>query len=356
MRIHLFLGVLVVLGWVMGGCGGPRPLVGPNDFKELRTYGWETTVPDPQAQWNPETYQVLTRAAGGFVIFDEGKGKQAYFASNEQRGTHYPVWISRNQFAFGPGENLIRTSDGALVPNAEGLTVVTIGDKLAMTTKTITKVGFRPRVWGERLVAEYQERILLVDGHGTTSEYDRGFFPEPQRHGPGICWQETPVIEPDYWTGQDARRGRLFIRWNEKDRLTELPNAIEARWTSAGGVVATRLRADPPEGQPWWRAGTDVVHVAGPTAAPVVVAADARSAAPHPTAPVVAAVGANGSLIICSLDGSWRRLVAEQGDHPQWSHDGERLIVEEPVEGKPQVRFLKVYIFKVGAAVAPTQP
>lgn len=350
MRALTLFGILIVLGWA-AGCGETRPLVGPDDFKELRTYGWETTVSDPQAQWNPETYQVLARAAGGFVILDEGRGKQAYFASNEKRGAHFPVWISRLQFAFGPGENLIRTGDGALVPNAEGLTVVTIGDKLAMTTKTITKAGFRPRVWGEQLVAEHQDRILLVDAHGTISEYDRGFFPEPQRHGPGICWQETPVIEPDHWTGQDTRRGRLFIRWNEKTPLTELPNAIEARWTAAGGVVATVLRAEPPERQPWWQAGTDVVHVAGPAAAPVVVAAGARGAAPHPTAPVIAVVGADGALLLYSLDRKWWHQVAEQGDHPQWSHDGERLLVEEPVAGKPQLRYLKVYIFKVGQAV-----
>ena len=97
---------------------------------------------------------------------------------------------------------------------------------------------------------------------------------------------------------------------------------------------------------------TDVYYLAGPKAAPVLVAADARSPAPHPTQPLIAAVGANGSLIVCGLEGQERRVLAEQGDHPQWSHDGLRLVAEEPVPGKDQIRYLKVYIFKLGGALS----
>jgi hypothetical protein len=340
----------------LAACHDPRPTAGANDLQVLRTYGWETTVPDPEAQWNPETYQVLARSAGGFVLLEEGRDKQQYFAAKDKRETFHPAWISRLQFAFGPGRSMIETTDGRLVPNSEGLTVVSLaetrsGREYAMSSQNLTNSGTRPRVWGANLVAQFEDRIQEVDPHGRITEFGPGFFAEPQRDGRGICWQERPVFETDHWSGGEGHLGRLFIRW-KPGTTTELANAVEARWTPDGGIVATVLRHEPPAAKPWWEAGTDVYYLAGPKAAPVLVAADARSPAPHPTQPLIAAVGANGSLIVCGLEGQERRVLAEQGDHPQWSHDGLRLVAEEPVPGKDQIRYLKVYIFKLGGALS----
>ena len=62
-----------------------------------------------------------------------------------------------------------------------------------------------------------------------------------------------------------------------------------------------------------------------------------------------AAIGKSGALIICGYDGSFRHQVAPLGEAPGWSHDGRRLMVEEPNEDKVETRYLKVYVFKTVA-------
>ncbi len=106
------------------------------------------------------------------------------------------------------------------------------------------------------------------------------------------------------------------------------------------------MRAEPVPGQPWWSGGTDIYHLAHAKAVPVLVAADARSPAPHPHKPACAAVGSSGALIICGFDGSFRHQIAPSGEAPAWSHDGRRLMAEEPVDGRTETRYLHVYVFK----------
>lgn len=358
MRTMLFLAFAVALALTSCHEEATRAGAEATDFQQLRVYGWETTVPDPEAIWNPENYQVLTRSAKGFALLEEGRDKQQYFFAKDLRETFHATWINRLQFVFGPGHGMVETGDGRLVPNTEGLTVVTLtetasGREYAMAPKNLTKAGSHPRVWGKNLVAQIEDRIVIIDPYGKVTEFGPGFFAEPQRDGLGICWQEFPVFETDHWTGGDRSLGRLFIRW-KAGVTTELANAVEARWTVDGGLVATVLRGQPVAGKPWWSVGTDVYYVAGPKAAPVLVAADARSPAPHPSQRLIAAMGANGSLILCGLDGERRRMLAEQGDHPQWSHDGLRLLAEEPVAGNDKIRYLKVYLFRIGAPLANT--
>jgi hypothetical protein len=354
MRTPILCLALVALA-LLGGCGQPPRRFTADDFQILRTYGWDSTVVDPQATWNPESYQVLSRSAGGFVLLEEGAGRQQYFASRGKHETAYPVWISARQFAFGPRENVLVTGDGRVVPTSEGLSVVTLAETITgkdapLPPKNLTTYGYRPKVWGRNLVAASEDRIYVVDPFGTIAEFGPGFMPEPQRTGEGIAWQDRPVIETDHWTGADSKRGNLIIRWRP-GVTTTVPNAVEARWTAGGGVLMTVLRHEPVPGQPWWSGGTDVYHVAGPKAAPVLVAADARSGAPHPALPVCAAVGRSGAVVICDYQGSFRHQIAPAGEAPAWSHDGRRLMIEEPVEGRPQARYLHVLVFKT---VAPT--
>jgi hypothetical protein len=224
------------------------------------------------------------------------------------------------------------------------ITETVTGREIPMAPKQLTTYGYRPRVWGDNLVAASEDKIYVVDPHGTIAEFGPGFMPEPQRNGVGIAWQDRPVVEPDHWSGHDVRRGALLIRW-KKGTTTTVPNAVEARWTPAGGVLATVLRADPVPGQPWWSGGTDLWYIANAKTAPVLVAPDARSGAPHPKDAICAAVGSTGSLILCAYDGSFRHQIAPLGEQPSWSHDGRRLMVEEPIEGKSEP-FLRVYLFK----------
>ncbi len=348
----------------LAGCGGHRaaPPLAVDDLRELRTYGFDT-IADPQASWNPDTYQILARIDAGFVLLDEGRDKQDYYRSSERRETVDPVWINRNQFAFGPGHGLVATASGREVPSSQGLTVVTIGSKDGKRTldpQTLTKTGYRPRVWADRIIAQAEDKIIVVDHFGAVSEFGPGFYAEPQRNGRGVTFQEAPVLEADRWTGLDLRRGRLFIRW-KPGQVTTLANAIEARWTAAGGVVATVLRNDPPQGRPWWEAGTDVYLVAGPEAQPVLIAKDARSPAPHPGGGVVAVVSREGAIDLVDEAGAHRRNFLDQGDHPEWSTDGTRLLVEQVVQGKPDARYLRVSVLRLGAplpapAAAPAAP
>lgn len=352
MRTTSFLVTAAVAALVfVSGCDQPRPSAGTSDFQVLRDYGFDATTADPQAQWNPEGYQLIARSPGGFVLLEEGGGQQNYFRSVAKHETGHPVWINRRQFAFGPMLHVLTTEDGRVVPTTEGLSVVTLTDSLAAKNqpappKVLTNQGYRPRVWGDHLVAQSEDKIIEVDQFGTITEFGPGFFAEPQRDGEGICWQERPVTETDHWTGSDSRRGKLFIRWR-KGVITVLENALEARWTADGGVVATVMRSDPPPGQSWWRGGTDIYYVAGPKTPPVLVAADARTPAPHPNEGVCAATGKSGALVLCSYDGRFRRQIAEQGDRSSWSHDGARLMSEEPIPGKRDAVRLQVRVFKV---------
>ena len=341
---------LLVLG-LLSGCGGPPPRqITAEDFQILRSYGWDTTVADPQAVWNPETYQVLARSSGGFVLLDEGSGKQQYFASKTKHETSFPAWLNQRQFVFGPKDNVLTTTDGRVVPTSEGLSLVTLlesitGKEVPLAPKSLTPFGYRPRVWGHNLVAASEDRIYVIDPFGAISEFGPGFMPEPQRKGEGIAWLDRPVFEADHWIGGDTRRGNLMIRWR-KDLTTTVPNGVEAAWTANGGLLTTVMRGEPVPGQPWWSGGTDIYYYANAKSAPVLVAADARAGAPHPKDDVCAAVGRSGALILCGYDGSFRHQLAVLGDAPSWSHDGRRLIVEEPVEAHADTRYLHVYVFK----------
>jgi hypothetical protein len=237
-----------------------------------------------------------------------------------------------------------------VVPTSEGLSLVTLtetitGKDVPYAPRSITTYGYRPKVWGRNLVTASEDRIYVVDPFGAITEFGPGFMPEPQRKGEGIAWQDRPVFEADHWTGATSKRGNLLIRWRS-GVTTTVANAVEARWTANGGVLCTVMRAEPVPGQPWWSGGTDLYFVADAKATPTLVAVDARSGAPHPSEAVCAAVGKSGALIICGYDGTFRHQVAPLGDAPGWSHDGRRLMAEEPIEGKPETRYLHVYVFK----------
>lgn len=340
MRIPLFAASAAILSLFISGCAEPR-ITSVHDLTELRDYTFQSTVAEPQAQWNPDNYQIIARSIKGFALYEEG-AVNPFLSSQEKRESCFPCWINHKQFVFGPQTLMLRTAAG-IVPNSQGLTVVTIGGD----TRTISNRGFRPRIWNEVIVAQDQDHIIAFDKDGVVSEFAPGFFAEPQRVGPGICFLDRPVTETDHWSGYPQRRGKLIIRWDRKT-VTEVPNAIEPRWTADGGVVATVLRDEPPANGPWWQGGTDLIYIANDEARPTIIATNVRSAAPHPKEPLVAAVdNRTGALVFCNLLKPELRRYADHGDHPQWSYDGVRLVAEEPVVGKADQKTLHVYVFKL---------
>ena len=249
---------------------------------------------------------------------------------------------------FGPPVNALRITDGRVVPAAEGLTVVDVVDngfKVQVQRRPLAAVGYLPRRGGDEIYAQVQDKMIIVDRYGAVRDGGQGFFPVPQPDGPGIAWQETPVIEPDYWTSKPPL-GRLIIRW-KPGLISEVPGAVQARWLSSGGVVCTVLGSEPPKDKPWYVAGTKVVMVAGPGAAPVVLGENCRDPAPHPSQPLVAVSAADGGVrLLSTLPGVASRNFTTVGNSPSWSFDGQRLLTIEPNSGKPGTALLKVHVLR----------
>jgi hypothetical protein len=331
----------------------PRTAVDPNGLSVIRTYRFDSVVSDPQPAWNPASYMIVARTLEGFALLQEGAGRQEYFASEEARQTWYPAWANRDQFVFGPMRNVTAVGDGRVVASTDGLTVVTVEDnglKCSVTRTVLASLGFHPRPLGDRIYAQAENKMVIVDHDGKVADAGEGFFPEPQADGPGIAWQETPLTESDAWTGKSGR-GRLFVRW-KPGVVSEIPGGCEARWTATGGLVCTVLRADPPADRPWWTVGTDVVYLAEPGAEPVVVAKNARAAAPHPKEALIAVADAAAGIRLVSLrqPQAAEVLLAVAGSAPAWSFDGLRLLAVEPKGDGPGtivVRVLKERRFEL---------
>lgn len=349
------IAVVAILALVLTACGRQTP--DPDRYTVLRTYGWESTVPDPQAEWNPTSYQVLARAAGGFVLLDEGGGQQQYFSSLEHRSMNHPVWLNGNQFAFGPPRNVLRSESGTVVPHPDGLQIVRLANNRPISTKVLAAAGYRPRRWKDQIVAQVEDRLQVVDSSGAASDFTNGFSAVPQADGPGICYLETPVFDDDLWTAR-PRLSSMIIRW-KPGKITVVPRGVDATWTVDGGVVVTVLAAEPPAKGPWWSVGTELLYFAEAKAKPVSVGRDLHAADAHPTSNTLAAVSADGRLMLVDLAGRPTRLFADQGERPRWSPDGARLLVEEPLlapaavggtkdaraeAAAAQGRFLRVYV------------
>ncbi len=338
---------LIAVALAVVGCA-PRMVLDPEGVGIIRTYQFSSTVADPQPAWNPQSDVLVVRSLNGFGLLQEGRGRQEYFDSVESRQTWFPAWINRGQFVFGPQRNVIALGDGRVVASTDGLSLVNVLDnglKCEITRDQLSPIGFGPRPAGEVVYAQVDDTMIVIDQSAKRSDAGQGFAPEPQVGGPGICWRDVPLGEPDHWQGKGGR-GTLFIRW-KPGQLTEVPGGCQARWTADGGVVCTVMRAVPTDTKPWWTGGTDVVYLSGPDVSPVVVAKDCRSPAPHPSEPLVAvADGAAGvSLVSLRTPPTAPQLLTAIGGAPLWNHDGSRLLaVDQSQDGQPAV--ITVYVLK----------
>jgi len=334
------------------GCGAPRARLDPTGVSVIRTYELASTVINPSPAWNPQSYMIAVRSLGGFGLLQEGQGHQEYFESRENRPTFFPTWINREQFIFGPRHNVASLADGRVVAATDGLTIVTVFDtglKSTIESAAFSSTGYHPRAGGNLIYAQVEDKMIVLDSTGRNSDAGEGFYPEPQNNGPGVCWQETPIFEPDRWTGKPPR-GRLIIRWSP-GQITEVPGGCEARWTPDGGVVCTVLRGDPGVEQ-WWLAGTDVMYIAPRGSVPRLIAKDARSPDVHPHEPVVAVGDSVNGVRLVSLSDPQapERFLTAVGGEPQWSYDGLRLLVVT-VRGGEQPAMITVYVLKAAPQV-----
>jgi hypothetical protein len=317
-----FIGCVLL---TLTACG--RQVPPPEAFHVLREYGFNATVADPEPTWNPSNYQILVRAAGGFAILDEGGGRQEYFAGKEKREYHHAAWLDAHRFIVGPNSNIITTEEGRIVPNTDGLRILSVLPGRPVDVREFALVGYWPRPWNDGIIAQVEDKISIYDANGKRREFGVGFNPIPQRKGVGVAYQETPIFEKDYWTAKTPL-GALVIRWRP-GVITTIPAATEACWTAQGGVVATKLTTLPKPGEDWPMAASTLVYSAGPDVAIKEIGTGLAHPDCHPAWPLVVANDVEGQVVLISLTTGERRIIAKQGDYPRWSGDGRRLLVQE---------------------------
>lgn len=334
MRLASLAPLALVL--MLVGCNDRAPI--ETELQTIRSYGWEASAVDPEPDWNPESYQLVARSTGGFALLEEGGKGEQVFASEERRESHYPRWINRSQFVFGPSVNAVRQPDGRVLHPSDGLTVVTINEGRP-TRRILCDRGFMPMPAGNLIWAQALERIISIDTRGNVSELEDGFEPVPQPGGPGLCWRDIPTFTPDYWTGRESQ-GILHIRW-KPGTVDDIQRATQAVWTRDGGVLATVIDTPAATGKPWWSGSTRIVGIDGPGLPQRDVRTGAHDPSPHPKADLLAWTKDDGSLWIGTLrpDG-WQLRITENGYRPRWSNDGLRLCWLEPQTGKqnPMIR------------------
>lgn len=321
----------------------------PADVSLIRSYACPTDVAEPQAAWNPDTYQLVLRVEHGFLLFREGRDRREVFLAGDRRETGFPAWINASQFVFGPLANTLHLADGRVVSSTDGLSIVTVTDngfRSTVVNAAFSGKGFRPRPWGaERVVASSEDRLLSYDARGRASEIGTGFHPEPQPGGEGLCWRETPYPFEDPWTGVEPP-GRLFIRWRP-GAITAVARGIQACWTADGRVVATVMRPGPLPAR-WLEGETDVVLVERDGSVRTI-GPGCRDPQAHPTLPLVAMGERAGGVRIASLDqaGPSQLLVAD-GRQPRWSADGLRLaVVESPAREDAGGSVVRVHVLRI---------
>jgi len=336
MRTHFVLIAAVVL--LFAACTPPVPRLNPDRISVIRSYTCDTDVAEPLPAWNPATYQIVMRSSNGFILHQEGNQRREIFKSENRVETGFPAWTSPSQFVFGPLTNLRRAPDGKDILSTQGLSLVDVIDgatKAAVSSRIFSIQGCRPRPDQLIVWAQSGRRMISVDRFGEITDTGEGFWPEPQVGKLGMAWQDTPVTEPDIWTGRPAR-GSLNVRWS-KGEVDRVPGATQVRWMADGRVVATVMRGEPVAGKPWWTEGTDVVVIA-PGGQVRVIAADARDPSPHPSEPLVAVTSSKGGVQIVGVDGGEPMQLNFTGNRPQWSHDGLRILTEETANVGTTVR------------------
>jgi hypothetical protein len=340
--------LLLLLTLLTAACGGRQPgPARPADFVPVRDYSWECTVAEPQAEWAPDDYRVLARSFKGLAILREGAGNQSPYRSNDGTEIWEPVWINPSQFVYGPDPVPRRDDQGQVLDPNYGLRLGTVAGERLKSVVKLTDSGNRPRRWKQdRVVYSRAERILTANPAGKVEDLDVGFLPVPQPAGDGLAFQTVPIIHEDIWTGRQPP-GELVVRWS-KGQVQTVPGALEPSWTAWGGLVCTQLAGALPSEGPWWKAGTRLLHLPGPGKEPVVLGEGLRSAAASPVHGLVAAVDAEGQIVLVPLDGSQElRVLSAIGERPRWSHDGLRLLIQEPHATRTDAAVLRVHVLRI---------
>ncbi len=333
------------------------------DFRKLREYGWPSRVNDPQPAWHPKHYMILVRGPGGIGILREGRGRQEYYESEAGRSYFDPFWLDAETIILCPDPVLKKHRDGGLELPRYGLRSVRLEEGELVDEREFASRGYAARPWNGKVLAQWGEEVLLIDGINDAEVFMPGaFHPVPQpptpdgQPGIGLCYNEKPYIGPDHWTAVEGR-GDLVVRWGE-GRVDALHRGIEAAWTPRGGVVATVMPPAEEDVAEGVIRTSMIVHLPGPGRSPRVVAVGVGQPRPNPRFDLLACLGNDGSLRLVSLDGSQERVVAPEARWPRWSHDGLRLLYVRPrADGGSELR-VQIYrpVDTAGPSPIPDPP
>ena len=322
----------------------------PEQVINLRNYKWDLDVAAAEATWHPEKYLILARSAGGVILLREGRGGRRVFTNNDGTEARELQWLDDRHFIFGPDPVLKQAPTGeVLLPNY-GLRIGEVdGMELGRTT-VLTTSGYRPRIWNDQIVMSEGESLYAVTQSGRKNLIDIGFFPEPQRYGPGIAYQVSPVLHQDYWTSHTGV-GELVVQWN-KEQIDVFAGGVQPSWTRNGGLVYTALLQAPKDYQ-ITSVPRNLMYAAGPEQKPILLAVGGHSAAAHPVEALVAFVDSQQRIAVASYDGLGSpKIIAANGRNPKWSPDGFRLLVEEDHPELVNTSVVRVYVLQLGETQA----
>ena len=75
-----------------------------------------------------------------------------------------------------------------------------------------------------------------------------------------------------------------------------------------------------------------------------VIKKHAHSPAPNPQGAICACIGRGGFLYLVNLKDAKSKEVVPEGERPQWSYDGMRLLTEVP--GLDKTKNLRIWVFR----------
>ena len=343
-HLHKLCLLLALLSF--NSCNQGRQLVFHDieDMKMFRDYRLATDDVDPQAAWSPSDYRILVRSKRGLGLLDEGPDNQKFFNTKDYSRVGWPTWLDDKRIVVGSPEFMVKTETGDLTQSAVKLRML-YADEMKLEDRGFIgdDYAYFPRVISEqRFFGQKGESVIEFHTSGQWEEYDQGFFAKAQVNGPGVCLQTAPIAYPDYWTGKKDN-GALIVRW-EEGNVAIFPDCFQAEWCADGGILATRLNGNVRTVKTWRELDSDVVYIKPGGKELRVVKKHAHSPAPHPFDPIAACIGRAGFLyILNTADGAFKEVVPE-GERPQWSYDGRRLLTE--VDGVDKTKLLRVWVFR----------
>ncbi len=344
-NLNLLVAIVLVL-MLSSSCSnaGQSRFQSTEDFKVFRDYRLITEDNDPHPAWSPNDYRIIVRSKRGLGLLDEGAENQKFYNTKDLSKIGWPTWLDNSRIVVGSPEFMAKTEDGGISQSHVKLRLLSAKGMHLEEKGFIGDINaYFPRARSKsRLFAQKSESVIEVHLSGEWEEYDQGFYAVPQFNGPGVCIQTVPIHSKDYWTGKKDN-GELVIRWSEGD-VALFPDCFQAQWCENGGVIATRLKGSIHTVKNWRELDSDIVYIAPRSKQAVVVKEHAHSPAANPVTMVAACVGRAGFLYITDIKANAvAREVVPEGEKPQWSFDGRRLLTEVP--GLDSSINLRIWVF-----------